>query len=62
MLKIILLSIKLLNIFVKLWYILKLKRNASIACIATFCNIINIFTDTFDQFNASLLSKTINLV
>ncbi len=27
----------------------------------TFCNIINVFTVTFDQFNASLLNKNINL-
>ncbi len=25
--------------------------------IEIFCNIINIFTDTFDQFNAFLLNK-----
>ncbi len=25
-----------------------------------FCNIINIFTVTFDQFNAALLNKSIN--
>ncbi len=24
-----------------------------------FCNIINVFTGTFDQFNASLLNKKI---
>ncbi len=26
-----------------------------------FCNIINVFTVTFDQFNASLMNKSINL-
>jgi len=25
-----------------------------------FCNIIDVFTVTFDQFNASLLNKSIN--
>ncbi len=25
-----------------------------------FCNIINVFTVTFDQFNASLLNKSFN--
>ncbi len=25
-----------------------------------FCNIINVFTGTFDQFNAFLLNKTVN--
>ncbi len=24
-----------------------------------FCNILNVFTDIFDQFNASLLNKSI---
>jgi len=28
--------------------------------IEIFCNIIHIFTVTFDQFNASLLNKSIN--
>ncbi len=27
-----------------------------------FCNIVNIFPVTFDQFNASLLNKSINLI
>ncbi len=27
-----------------------------------FCNIINVFTVTFDQFNASLLNKSINFI
>ncbi len=27
--------------------------------IETFCNIINVFTVTFDQFDASLLNKSI---
>ncbi len=27
----------------------------------TFCNIINIFSVTFDQFNASLLKKSMNV-
>ncbi len=27
-----------------------------------FCNIINVFTVTFDQFKVSLLNKSINLV
>ncbi len=27
-----------------------------------FCNIINVFTDTFDQFNASLLNKSKNFL
>ncbi len=27
-----------------------------------FCNIINVFTDTFDQFNASLLNKSNNFL
>ncbi len=26
-----------------------------------FCNIINVFADTFDQFNASLLNTSISL-
>ncbi len=26
------------------------------------CNIINVFTGTFDQFNASLINKSINLL
>ncbi len=26
-----------------------------------FCNIINAFTVTFDEFNATLLNKSINL-
>ncbi len=25
-----------------------------------FCNILNVFTVTFDQFNASMLNKSIN--
>ncbi len=29
--------------------------------IETFCNIINVVTVTFDQFNASLLDKSTNL-
>ncbi len=28
--------------------------------IEIFCNIINVFTVTFDQFNASLMNKSIN--
>ncbi len=27
-----------------------------------FCDIINVFTVTFDQFNASLLNKNINFL
>ncbi len=27
-----------------------------------FCNILNVFTASFDQFNASFLHKTINLL
>ncbi len=27
-----------------------------------FCNIINVFTITFDQFNASLLNQSVNSV
>ncbi len=27
-----------------------------------FCNIINVFTVTFDQFNASLINKSINFL
>ncbi len=27
-----------------------------------FCNIINVFTVTFDQFNVSLLNKSINFL
>ncbi len=26
----------------------------------TFCDIIHVFTDTFDQFNARLINKSIN--
>ncbi len=29
--------------------------------IRKFCNTINVFAVTFDQFNASLLNKSINL-
>ncbi len=29
--------------------------------IEIFCNILNVFTVTFDQFNAYLLNKNINL-
>ncbi len=36
----------------------KFKRTAF--KIEIFCNIINVFTVTFDQFDASLLNKTIN--
>ncbi len=28
--------------------------------IEIYCNIINVFTVTFDQFNASLMNKSIN--
>ncbi len=30
--------------------------------IEIFCNIINVFTATFDQFNASLLNKSNNFL
>jgi len=29
--------------------------------IGLFCNIINVFTVTFDQFNASMMNKSIYL-
>ncbi len=35
----------------------KLKKERHLIEIEIFCNIINIFTDTFDQFNAFLLNK-----
>ncbi len=38
----------------------KFKRTALFE-IEIFCNIINIFTITFDQFNMSLMNKSINL-
>ncbi len=39
----------------------KLERTAFISK-RHFCNIINVFTDTFVQFNTSLLNKSINFL
>ncbi len=39
----------------------KFKRTALFE-IEIFCNIINVFTATFDQFNASLQKKSINFL
>ncbi len=38
----------------------KLKRK-EIICNIIFCNIINVLTVTFDQFNVSLLNKSMNI-
>ncbi len=53
----------------KLWYILFVRIHRWIETsekqhlfeIEIYCNIINVFTDTFDQFNASLMNKSVNL-
>ncbi len=57
-----------LTIFLcKLWYILFFRiyrwiESSTEQCLFEIsCNIINIFTVTLDQFNASLLDKSINL-
>ncbi len=34
------------------------ENNIYLKC--NFCNVVNLFTVTFDQFNRSLLSKSIN--
>jgi len=36
-------------------------HHGCIYLIESFCNIINVFTVTFDQLNGSLLNKSINL-
>ncbi len=38
------------------------KKEQHLFEIEIFCNIINVFTDTFGQFNASILNKNINSV
>ncbi len=60
--------LKTVNIFMKPWYILFFRIHRWIESskeqrlfeIEIFCNIINVFTGTFDHFNASLLNKSIN--
>ncbi len=47
--------------FWNLWWI-ESSKEQHLFEIKIFCNIINIFTGTFDQFNASLLNKTINFI
>ncbi len=37
-----------------------LEKNSSFIRNITLCNIFQVFTDTFDQFNATLLNKSIN--
>ncbi len=52
------------------WYILFFKIHRWIETsekqhlfeIEIYCNIINVFTGTFDQFNASLMNKSVNLL
>ncbi len=62
-------TVVLHNIFVEtviilffriLWWIESSKEH--LFEIESFCNIINIFTVTFDQFNASLMNKSINFL
>ncbi len=36
------------------------KKNQHLFEIEIFCNIVNIFTVTFDKFNAYLMNKSIN--
>ncbi len=53
-----------LNIFVEteiiIWWI-ESSKEQHLFEIEIFCNVINVFTITFDQFNASLLNKTFKL-
>ncbi len=50
----------MLNIFVM--YYLMNRKLKTIFFIEIFCNNINVFTDTFDQFNASLQNKSIHFI
>ncbi len=43
-----------------LWW--RFKRAAFMWNIYIFCNVINLFTATFDHFNASLIYKRINFI
>ncbi len=47
-------TVKLLNIIVES------SKEQHLYEIEIFCNIINVFSVTFHQFNASLLSKSVN--
>ncbi len=38
------------------------RKNINLFEIEIFCNIVNIFTVTFHQFNVSLLNKNINVL
>ncbi len=58
-------TVVLLTIFVEtfffkiIWLIENLKQQKHLFVIKIFC-IINVFTLTFDQFNAPLLNKSMN--
>ncbi len=47
------------NFFRLLWWI-ESSEEQHLSEIEIFCNIINVFIITFDQFKASLLNKSIN--
>ncbi len=61
-------TVVLVHIFVEtvfsikiLWW-LKNPKIQHLFEIEIYCNLINVFTDTFNQFNASLLNKSIYLI
>ncbi len=62
-------TVVLHNIFVETWYILFFRIHRWIESskeqhlfeIAIFCNIINVFTDTFGQYDISMINKSNNL-
>ncbi len=47
-------------IFFRFFWWIKSSEKQHLSEIEIFCNIINVFIITFDQYNASLINKTIN--
>ncbi len=43
------------------WILMNSSKEHNLFEIEIFCNIINIFTATFDQLNASLLNKIVHV-
>ncbi len=60
-------KVVLLNIFVEImihfqyFWLIESAKDQHLFEIETICCIINVFTATYDQFNASLLNKIISL-
>ncbi len=51
-----------LLIFFRILRLIESSKEQHLFQIEIFCDIINVFTVTFDQFNASLMNNSINFV